>query len=170
MNESWSESVLQILYRKQNGCLNDQMFHIWLEGGVQTEATLVLLVCLTPPALLDISESYEVMSQLFLEYISKVLLYLFYILRRISFEFLSLCCFVELENSGTAVIVCLSPVNQMAGQRCRSVLLAVVLYVSIQAEHASAWPTCFFSPQAFKIINTFFLNIVQLNYVGEKCL
>lgn len=51
MNESWSESVLQILYRKQNGCLNDQMFHIWLEGGVQTEATLVLLVCLTPPAL-----------------------------------------------------------------------------------------------------------------------
>lgn len=150
MNESWSESVLQILYRKQNGCLNDQMFHIWLEGGVQTEATLVLLVCLTPPALLEISEFYEVMSQLFLEYISKVLLYLFYILRRIFFEFLSLlCCFVELENSGTAVIVCLS-FNQMAGQRCRSVLLAVVLYVSIQAEHASARPTSVFFPSSFQ--------------------
>lgn len=120
---------------------------------------------------LEISEFYEFMSQLFLEYISKVLLYLFYILRRTFFEFLSLlCCFVELENSGTAVIVCLSPVNQMAGQRCRSVLLAVVLYISIQAEHASARPTSVFSPQAFIIINTFFLNIVQLNYVGEKCL
>lgn len=85
MNESRSESVLQILYRKQNGCLGDQMFHTWLEGGVQTEATLVLLVCLTPPAVLEISEFYEVVSQLFLEYISKVLLYLFYILRRIFF-------------------------------------------------------------------------------------